>query len=153
MMTISPRRDNDDNNDVEYDDNFLQEWGCGACHWKAGGWDQPWRNPGKVDFHNLIADYWTFKSRPKENDRINIGSSQHLCSVSLSPQLKTKCPRIFTPLRNMGRSFSSNKMMFLTYYFISVFVDKNMSMILRSMEWWKVKLVTGRASILPRFIV
>ena len=43
-----------------YDDNFLQEWGCGPCHWKAGGWDQPGRNPGKVDFHNFIADYWTF---------------------------------------------------------------------------------------------
>ena len=49
---------NNDNNNVEYD--FLQEWGCGACHWKAGGWDQPGRNPGKVDFHNFIADYWTF---------------------------------------------------------------------------------------------
>ena len=60
MVTISPRRDNNDNNDVEYDDNFLQEWGCGACHWKTRGWDQPGRNPGKVDFHNFIADYWTF---------------------------------------------------------------------------------------------
>ena len=84
---------------------------------------------------------------------MNIGLSQRLCLVSLSPQLKTKYPRIFTPLRNTGRSFSSNMIMFLTYHFISVFVDKNMSMILRSMEWWKVKLVTGRASILPRFIV
>ena len=54
MMTISPRRDNDDNNDVEDDDNLLQEWGCGACHWKTRGWDQPWQNPGKVDFPILL---------------------------------------------------------------------------------------------------
>ena len=36
---------------------------------------------------------------------MNIGSSQRPCLVSLSPQLKIKYPRIFTPLRNMGRSF------------------------------------------------
>ena len=109
-----------------------------------------------------ILERWIFtillliikhSSHDQKNDRINIGSSQRLCLVSLSPQLKIKSHHIFTPLRNMGRSFSSNKMMFLTYYFISVFVDKNVLMILRSMEWWKVKLVTGRASILPRFII
>ena len=49
-----------------HDDNLLQEWGCGACHWKTRGWDQPWRNPGKVDFHNLIADYWTFSHDQKK---------------------------------------------------------------------------------------
>ena len=57
-------------------------------------------------------------------------------------------PHLYSFAQHGQVLFSHN--MFSTYHFISLFCYKY-DFKPRSMVWWRVRLVTGRASILPRF--